>query len=86
MNKQELKDWIKSAHYDGIAEEEHDSCGNFFLTCIYEKDGKLYSIDYCNNEPSEVWSDKGFIRGVYQPKEVTRHTEMIERVYYKEVK
>jgi hypothetical protein len=39
-------------------------------------------VDYCNGTPSEVWGDKGFIRGVNEPKEVTRHTEMIERTYY----
>ncbi len=85
MTLNELEEWMQSANYEGIAESEYDSHGNHFITLIYEKDGKLYSVDYCNNVPSEVWGDKGFIRGVYAPKEVTRHTEMIERVYYEPV-
>ena len=86
MTKQELKDWIKSAKYDGIAEDEYDSNGNNFRSCVYEKDGKFYLVDYCNREPSEVYGKNGFIRGVYEPKEVIRHTQMIQEVYYEPVK
>ena len=84
MNKQELNDWIKSATFDCFAEDINDD-GNLRQTLIYKKDGKLYSIDYCNHEPNEVWGERGYIRGVYQPKEVTRHTRMIKETYYEPV-
>ena len=86
MNRQELKEWKRSVNCYACAEDEYDQQGNHFQTFIFEKDGKLYSISYCNSEPKEVWGKKGYIRGVYEPVEVTRHTEIIKRVYYKPVK
>lgn len=86
MNYKELKEWLKSADLADTEHSEHDECGNYSRTNIYMKDGKFFRLDFCNSEPSEKWeSDKGFIRGVYEPEEVTRHTRMVEEVYYTRV-
>ncbi len=83
MTLKELKEWVKSASYNDTVNQEYDGNGNNFRSIIYKKDGKLYRIDYCNGEPNEVMGENGYIRGMYQPREVTRHVKRIERVYYK---
>ena len=59
MNKQELEDWIKSAKYYGCAEFLYDDNGNKDATYVYEKDGKLYTISFCNDHPCSKWDEKG---------------------------
>lgn len=56
MNIKELNEWIKSAKYVTTSEYEEND-GNKYVTKIYEKDGQLYSIHYCNNYPTAKWSD-----------------------------
>jgi len=81
MNKEELKEWFKQSKYVGSS-GEYDKCSNYWSDAIYEHDGKLYSVSFCDKEPLEKWGEKGYIRDAYEPIEVVRKTEMIERVYY----
>jgi hypothetical protein len=82
MNKEELKEWFKQSKYICLSSSEYDESGNYWSEAIYEHNGKPYSISFCNKETLEKWGEKGYIRGVYEPREVIRKTEMIERVYY----
>lgn len=85
MNKQEIKEWIESGDLVDIIKSEYDESGNFYSENIYKKDDKYYLIYFYDRIPSEKWGEKGFIRGVYEPIEVTRHTRMVEEVYYTRV-
>ena len=51
---------------------EFDECGNEWRTNIYELDEKLYAVDVLNGGTK---SDK-------PPVPVTKHTRMVEYVYY----
>jgi hypothetical protein len=55
MNKQEIKEWIKSADLADTMDLDHDECGNYWRTNIYKKDGKYFRLSFCNREPSEKW-------------------------------
>lgn len=57
-----------------------DKCTNEEETRIYERDGKLWAIDLFNNHICEMYHPgKGWIKGFYQPYEVTaRETIVIE--------
>lgn len=87
MTKDELLLWMKSAKYVTTSFHEYDDRGNLWATYIYEKDGKLYQINYCNKEPNEYWDEEiinknssikgGYVRGEYKPKEVTKVVKQI---------
>jgi hypothetical protein len=84
MNKQEIKEWIKSAIAVDCINEEDDGC---FATRIYKKGDKYYSIDFYNFVPRPIKLNEGKgICDVYDAKEVKRKTRMVEEVYYEEVK
>ena len=84
MTKQELITWISSASFEGFLEDEYDDNGNHYQTCIYQKDGKLYLINYWNSAPCEAYVN-GYIKEEYQPKEVVRKYRMIKEIYYEYV-
>lgn len=83
MTREEIMTWIWSARFISTEIGEHDDCGNYDATLIYEKDGKLFRVQMSNGIPNEKWGDKGWIRGEYSPpQEVTRKTRMVEEIYY----
>lgn len=67
MTKQELHDWLKSATYVCTPYQRYDENGNDNRQEIWQKDGKYYELGKCNGAYDEVWGDKGYLRGVYQP-------------------
>jgi hypothetical protein len=77
MSLDEIKSWIKGTKCIDYAHEDTDSCGNLWQERIYQKDGKLYSIQFLNDHPCEKWGGKGYIRGEYEIKEVTRHEKQV---------
>jgi hypothetical protein len=70
MNLTEMQQWVKTAKYV-TSTREVDKCGNEEVTKIYEKDGVLYGVDYCNDYFCEKWTDEGLIRDEYEPYKVT---------------
>lgn len=83
MKKEELQNWIKSAKYIDTPEDTYDDNTNRYTTNIYEKDGKLYKIEYCNGHFYEKWGKTGFIRGEYgEPIEVKKVKRMVEVISY----
>jgi len=44
LSQQEIDDFIKSAEYIECSHEDYDESGNYWLTYIYKKDNKLFSI------------------------------------------
>ena len=75
MTLKELNDWIESAKYVELANEDYDSSGNHYVTSIYKKDDKFYKIEFCNNHPYEKYiSSKGFVCGEYDIKQVHRNS------------
>jgi len=58
MNKEEISQWIKEAEYIVTSFFEYDECGNKEETRIYEKDGQLYSLDFCDDSVNPKWDDK----------------------------
>ena len=84
MTKDELAKWLKESKFvDG--DSEYDENGNCEAWRVYERDGKLYRVEFLNGSPYEKWGDKGFIRDIYEPREVIRETEMVEIVRYREI-
>lgn len=75
MNYQEMCSWLKSAKYVATWFEDHDKCDNDWCDEIYEKDGKFYSVSFCNNHVSEKFGERGYIRGEYEPTEVIKKVE-----------
>ena len=83
MTKDELKQWLaESKRVDGHS--DFDESGNRAEWRIFERDGQLYRLAFLNGHPSEKWGEKGYIRGVYEPRKVIRETETIEVVSYRE--
>jgi len=83
MTMEELEQWLaKAKQVDG--EREVDSNGNSDESRIYEHEGQLYRLHFQNGSPCEQWGEKGYIRGVYEPRKVIRETEMVEMVTYRE--
>jgi len=72
MTKQELQDWLKSATFVCVSFQEYDYNSNNNTREIWQKDGKYYELGKCNREYNEAWGDKGYLRGVYKPKEVKK--------------
>jgi len=87
MNEIELAKWCESAKYI-CSDGNYDDNGNCYSYSIYEKNDKLYRIDYCNGFPNEKLSENGncYIRNVYEPILVEKHTEMVERITFIPVK
>ena len=77
MTKPQLDAWIASARWhDGTV--DFDSSSNRWEQRIYEKDGRHYSIEFCNKEPFQKRGPKGYIKGDYEvPKEVRAETRTI---------
>jgi hypothetical protein len=85
MTLQEIREWMKDkkrvdSHY------EHDSNGNCEGYDIFEHEGALWQVNFCNEYPSEVWGEKGYIRGLYEPVKVKKNVRMVEDVTYVPVK
>ena len=85
MTKDELKTFLCGAYFNGYAYEDYDSCGNRNWGGVYEKNGKLYQVDFCDDSPCEKWGDMGYIRGEYEAIEVIRKTRIVEEVYYEPI-
>jgi hypothetical protein len=82
MTRKELEQWLAEAKFvDG--ESEFDQNGNCEESRIYEHNGQLYRLHFCNGTPSEKWGDKGFVRGVFEPRMVVRETQMVEVISYR---
>ena len=80
----EFQAWIKSHKVLDLAVDDIDSCGNHWITKVYEDNGKLYSIDFCNSYPSdctELYDKEKKERG-YCLREVKKKIRTIEQVYY----
>jgi len=86
MTLKEIKEWMSSHKLvDRGWEESGDD--NRLTYNIFEVDGQLYRVDFCNGYISEKWiSEKGYVRGVYEPYKVKKEVEMIERVEYIPIK
>jgi hypothetical protein len=84
MSLDEIKSWIKGTKCIDYAHVDRDSCDNVWEERIYQKDGKLYSIQFLNDYPSEKWGGKGYIRGEYEITEVTRyeHQVIVNKITY----
>ena len=83
MTKIELDNWIKSAKYVTCAQDYYDDNTNHYVATIYEKNGELFQIEFCNGHPYEKWGGKGFIRGEYSiPRKVKKVTRMVEQTEY----
>lgn len=73
MTKPELDAWIASAKFtDGTV--DYDSSSNRWEQKIYEKDGKFYSIEYCNGGP---FRKRGARDDYEEPQEVIAKTQTI---------
>lgn len=71
MTLDELKEWMKS-HKVVDWDVEYDG-QNRLSYVIYECDEGLFRVDFCNKHPSEKWiSEKGYMRGVYEPYKVRK--------------
>jgi hypothetical protein len=70
MNLQELNEWMKSHKCVDTTDFDIDGCDNRYYSKIYEVNGQFFKVDFCNKYPSEKWGEKGYVRGVYEPKPV----------------
>jgi hypothetical protein len=83
MTRVELDEWVAQCkvvdHH-----EEFDERGNCHEWRIYESNGQLYRLSFCNGHPCETLGAKGYIRGVYEPRKVIRETKVVEVTRYHE--
>jgi len=50
MTLKQVKKWIKGAKHITTDYCEYDSNGNNYARDVFEKDGKLYAVEYINGE------------------------------------
>jgi len=79
MTKEELDQWFKEAEW--VNGSYHESDGNVWEERIYKHSGEFFVLSFCNNRPSSVYGEKGYVKGVYQPTPVTP-TERTVKVTY----
>lgn len=83
MTKKEYIDWIHSATHITTDCNEYDSNGNHYARDIFEKDGKLYSVEYINGQVMDdvAFDEKGRAvnSGVFTLKEVKEFVETATR-------
>lgn len=86
MTKKEIKEWMNTHKLVDIGwEESRDD--NRLTYNIFEVDRQLYRVDFCNGCVSEKWiTDKGYVRGVYEPHKVKKESRMVEVVKYNPIK
>lgn len=86
MTKQEYTNWIHSAKHIVTDYNEYDSNGNHYARDIFEKNGKLYGVEYVNGELMDhiELDDNGKItrRGNYILKEVKKEITKTTRYKY----
>ena len=84
MKLEDLKAWIKGKRVVDWEDDMNDECGNRCESRIYESDGKLYRIEFCNNHPYEKWIvGEGYNRGDFtEPVEVIKKERTIIETYY----
>lgn len=83
MTKEELKQWLAESK---LVDEnrEFDDNGDSQEWRIYKRDGRLYQVYFVNGRPCEKWEENRYVRGVYEPRQVIRETEMVEVTRYRE--
>lgn len=81
--KEEVQEFLKGTYYADSLEEYYDGGMNFAGHKIFEKDGKLYAVDYINGNISSGYYDKdrNYQNG-YAIYPVKKKVEMIEHVTY----
>ena len=47
------KEVVEQGEFHGIDYDEYDSCSNHWLGHVYNVDGDLYLVEYCNGNLSE---------------------------------
>jgi len=83
MNKTEINEWIENATcIESRSSENND--GNIYEVRIFELNGEIFVLDFCNDCPNEVRGKHGYVRGEYQPKKVitTERTELVTYTDY----
>lgn len=83
ITKEELKQWLAESKLvdEGSEFDENGDCQEWR---IYERDERLYQLDFVNGRPCEKWDKNGFVRGVYELRQVIRETELVEVTSYRE--
>jgi len=72
MTRTETFEWEKDAKCIDIT-SSHDGHGNVTQYKIFEKDGKLWKIEYCNGGLAEWYeAGKGILREQFGPREVNK--------------
>ncbi len=85
MNKEEVRTFLNDSRLVTTTFSEQDGRGNLVQIRIYENSGKLYELYFCNGTVSEFFGPKGYIKGVYRPKLVTKKERVIpehKEIYY----
>lgn len=84
MTLQELKEWCKGTRVVDYENDSYDDNGNHYETKIYEKDGKLWRLEFSNGHPYERYERGiGYVRGDYTgPVEVFKKTRTVVETYY----
>lgn len=79
-----MNNWLKFAQLKAIDYSEYDDCSNLYERRIFIKNGKLFSINFHNDHPNELWiNGKGIIRGEYaEPIQVEEKSREIIETYY----
>lgn len=81
MTKEEIKEWLKTAHYVDCEFSDHDKCYNHMEDRIYEKDGNFFKVYFMNEEP-ESCLDPVTKEKDYKLFPVIKKTRVVEEVYY----
>jgi hypothetical protein len=81
MTLDEIEAWMKRARRVDRLEERDEQ----WTTSIFELEGKLYVINFCNSHPLERWDriEGAWIRGeIAEPQEVIKKERVVTQTYY----
>lgn len=80
MTKEQMKQWLREVEFHCTTKHEYDESGNEWKTSIYKKDGKFYSVYFCNGAPCHHLKT-----GEYAPIQVEPVTVVIEKTQWEPV-
>jgi hypothetical protein len=85
MTKQEIIDWMNTSTFID-SNRDVDGCGNEWVEKIFERDGQLFLVNFCNGSPCHDVPFKIGESKHYNPIPVRRVVEMVEHVTYEPIK
>lgn len=78
LTLEEIKEFIQNSNHEDLITNEYDESGNYYEEEVRQKDGKFYTVNYCNGVISPVRPKKRDQEDWYELNEVFPHKQIIE--------